>query len=134
MIYLLDTNICIHWLRHNPKGLVARIKKQQPHEIVLCSIVVAELQFGIERSSSAHRLRTSQQVENLRRQFVSLPFDDKAAEEYGRIRELLTKQGTPIGANDLLIAAIAVSNNLTLVSQNLSEFSRVPNLSVEDWL
>lgn len=133
MIDLLDTNVCIHWLRYNPPRLVNRIKQQKPDEIVLCSMVVAELLYGVERSSEKYRQQTARQVENFRRQFVSLPFDDQAAEEYGKIRELLTTRGTPIGGNDLLIAAIAISNNLTLVTHNASEFSRLPNLKVEDW-
>jgi tRNA(fMet)-specific endonuclease VapC len=65
--------------------------------------------------------------------FESLPFDDAAAEVYGQIRAELTRRGTPIGPNDLLIAAIAVARNLTLVTHNTAEFSRVPNLHFEDW-
>jgi tRNA(fMet)-specific endonuclease VapC len=72
-------------------------------------------------------------VEQLRRQFVSLPFDDHAGEEAGRVRAYLAGLGTPIGPNDLLIAAIALANGLTLVTHNTSEFSRVPGLNIEDW-
>ena len=64
---------------------------------------------------------------------MSLPFDDSAAEEYGRIRAHLANLGTPIGPNDLLIAAIALANKITLVSHNTAEFSRVPGLILEDW-
>ena len=66
-------------------------------------------------------------------QFLSLPFDDAAAEEYGRLRAFLAKQGLPIGPNDLLIAATALANNVTLVTHNISEFERVPGLQIEDW-
>jgi tRNA(fMet)-specific endonuclease VapC len=69
----------------------------------------------------------------LRQQFVSLPFDDAAAEEYGKVRAHLAVLGTPIGPNDLMIATIALANAVTLVTNNTSEFSRVPGLSIEDW-
>lgn len=64
---------------------------------------------------------------------VSLPFDDRAADEYGRIRAYLARLGTPIGPNDLLIAAIALANNATLVTHNTTEFNRVPGLTIVDW-
>jgi tRNA(fMet)-specific endonuclease VapC len=72
-------------------------------------------------------------VAALRSHYVSLPFDDPAAEEYGRIRSHLANQGIAIGPNDLIIAAIALANKLTLVTHNTSEFSRVPGLALEDW-
>jgi tRNA(fMet)-specific endonuclease VapC len=67
------------------------------------------------------------------RQFQSLPFDDRAADEYGRIRAYLTGLGALIGPNDLLIASIALANGLILVSHNTREFSRVPGLKLDDW-
>jgi tRNA(fMet)-specific endonuclease VapC len=67
------------------------------------------------------------------RQFISLAFDDVAAEEYGRIRAYLAGLGAPIGPNDLMIASIALGNGLTLVTHNTGEFSRVPGLNLEDW-
>ncbi len=72
-------------------------------------------------------------VEQLRQQFVSVPFDDSAAEEYGRIRSQLADLGTPIGPNDLLIAAIALTHGLILVTHNTTEFSRLDGLVIEDW-
>jgi tRNA(fMet)-specific endonuclease VapC len=69
----------------------------------------------------------------LRKQFISLPFDDLAAEEYGKVREHLTSRGTLIGPNDLLIASIGLANGLTVVTHNTAEFSRVPGLPLEDW-
>lgn len=66
-------------------------------------------------------------------QFVSLPFDDKAALVYGRVRAQLATQGTPIGPNDLMIAAIAIANDVTLVTRNTREFGRVAGLRIEDW-
>lgn len=86
MTHLLDTDTCIGWLRQTQPRIVARIQAQTPTDIVLCSVVVAELLFGVERSDPAHRANTALRVEQLRQQFFSLPFDDAAAEHYGRIR------------------------------------------------
>jgi tRNA(fMet)-specific endonuclease VapC len=131
--YLLDTNTCIGWLRQNQPQIVAQILAQTPTDIVLCSVVVGELLFGVERSDPAHRANTALRVEQLRQQFVSLPFDDAAAEPYGRIRADLTARGQTIGGNDMLIASIALANGLRLVTHNTAEFSRVPGLVIEDW-
>ena len=133
MTYLLDTNSCIGWLRRNQPPLVARIQAQAQTNIVLCSVVVGELLFGVERSDPTHRANNGLRVEQLRQQFISLPFDDAAAERYGRIRAELTAQGLLIGGNDMLIAAIALAKGCTLVTHNTSEFSRVTGLVIEDW-
>jgi tRNA(fMet)-specific endonuclease VapC len=131
--YLLDTNTCIGWLRLNQPKIVARIKQQSPSDIVLCSVVVSELIYGVERSAVAHQANNRMRVEQLRQQFRSIPFDDTCAEAAGRVRATLAILGTPIGPNDLLIASIALANGLTLVTHNLSEFSRVSGLNIEDW-
>ena len=102
-------------------------------DVVLCAVVLAELLYGAEHSGAAHRAANLALVASLRQQYLSLPFDESAAEEYGRIRAYLAGQGTPIGPNDLMIAAIARGNGLTLVTHNTKEFSRVPGLNVEDW-
>ncbi len=133
MTYLLDTNTCIGWLRQNQPQVVARMQAQTQTDIVLCSVVVAELLFGVQRSDPAQRANTGLRVEQLRQQFVSLPFDDAAAERYGRIRADLTAQGLVIGSNDMLIAAIALAKGCTLVTNNTSEFSRISGLVIEDW-
>ena len=133
MTYLLDTNTCIGWLRNNQPQIVARIQAHTTTDIVLCSVVVAELLFGVERSDPTHRANTALRVDRLRQQFVSLPFDDAAAELYGKIRADLTARGLMIGGNDLLIAAIAQANGCKLVTHNTTEYSRVPGLAIEDW-
>jgi tRNA(fMet)-specific endonuclease VapC len=94
--------------------------------------LVGELIYGAERAGTAHRAHNRLRVEQLRQQFTSVPFDDSAAEEYGKMRAHLAALGTPIGPNDLLIAAIALANGLILVTQNTIEFSRVTGLSIED--
>jgi tRNA(fMet)-specific endonuclease VapC len=95
--------------------------------------VLAELLYGALHSGPIHQAANLALIGNLRNQFISLPFDDRAAEEYGTIRAHLASLGTPIGPNDMLIAAIALANKLTLVTHNTTEFSRVPGLALEDW-
>jgi tRNA(fMet)-specific endonuclease VapC len=129
---LLDTNSCINHLRHGPASHVStRLAAAPAGSVVLCSVVVAELLYGAYRS--AHVARTLNQVQAFCSRFVSLPFDDRAAEEYGRLRAHLANAGTPIGPNDLLIASIALANGLVLVTHNTAEFSRVPGLALVDW-
>jgi len=131
MRYLLDTNVCIEILRGRDAVLKARLATQSLQKLALCSVVWAELHFGARLAKNpAH------EYARLRHAFghwPRLPFDDTAAEAYGDIRAYLQRAGRMIGANDLLIAAIAQSRELILVTHNTSEFSRVPNLSIEDW-
>ena len=87
-LYLMDSNACIGWLRQREPKLIARIKREPPGSIVLCSVVVSELYYGAERSGAAYRASNILQVEQLRLQFASIPFDDSAAEEYGKVRAL----------------------------------------------
>jgi tRNA(fMet)-specific endonuclease VapC len=95
--------------------------------------VLAELIYGAYHSDPKHQASNLALIANLRKLFVSFPFDDHAAEEYGKLRQHLARQGTPIGPNDLMIASICLANGLTVVTHNTTEFSRVPGLSLEDW-
>lgn len=131
MSYLLDTNICIALLKGQDKILIEKLGSFKPHDFLLCSIVKAELTFGARNSQSVEANLTL--LNKFFNQFVSLPFDDKSAEQYGVIRTTLSKSGTPIGANDLLIASIGLAHNLVIVTRNRSEFLRVPALRVETW-
>lgn len=131
MIYLLDTNICIRYLNARSESVKQHIETTKPSDILLCSVVKAELFYGAMKSSNPENSLAKQR--GFVDRFASLPFDDKAADEYGRIRAQLEKRGTPIGPNDLLIAAIAISNGVTLVTHNLREFERVEGLVLEDW-
>lgn len=130
MVYLLDTNACIQILNGHPAA-VSALKARTPDAIRLCSIVISELSYGAHhsRNASANLVRLRQFCAP----YQSLPFDDRAADECGQIRAALRKQGRPIGANDLLIAAIARLNDLVLVTHDTAEFSRVPGLRLEDW-
>jgi len=97
----------------------------------VCSVVKAELFYGAKKSREPSRVLELQ--ERFLARYPSIPFDDAAASCYGAIRADLERAGTPIGANDLMIAAIAAANGLTLITHNLGEFARIPDLKVEDW-
>jgi len=130
--HLLDANACIDHLRRGTASPVTvRLAAAPQGSVGLCSVVVAELLYGAHRSASP--AKTLPQVRAFCGQYPSSSFDDAAAEEYGSIRAHLVRLGTPIGPNDLMIAAIALANGLILVTHNTVEFSRVPGLLLEDW-
>jgi tRNA(fMet)-specific endonuclease VapC len=131
MAYLLDTNACIHILNDTDPGLTDRFRTETPASLLVCSVVKAELLYGARKSEQvAKNLRA---LELFFAPFDSVPFDDEAAEHYGLIRADLARIGMPIGANDLLIAAIGRAHDLTVVTNNTTEFTRVVGLRVEDW-
>ena len=130
-MYLLDTNVCIHILNNTSEAVIARFAAGSPATIRLCSVVKAELLYGARKSDRVARVLTS--LETFFRPLVSLPFDDECAHEYGRVRADLARAGTPIGANELMIAAIGRRHNATVVTHNVTEFTRVVGLAVEDW-
>jgi tRNA(fMet)-specific endonuclease VapC len=109
----------------------ARLATHPPADIALCSVVVAELRYGAE--ASAHPPKEHAKIDAFAAQFVSLPFDDAAARLYAEIRRALASVGKQIGPYDTMIAAIALSHDLILVTHNTSEFGRVPGLKLEDW-
>lgn len=133
MRYLLDTNTCIGWLRKNQPRIVFRIKATRPTDIVLCSVVIGELLFGVERSDPSRRAQAAENLEEFQNLFRSLPFDDDVAIIYAKLRADLTSRGNLIGGNDMMIAATALAHGLTLVTHNMGEFSRIPGLQLEDW-
>lgn len=131
MIYMLDTNVCIQFLRQRHAGVVQRVQSHQPSELRLCSIVVAELYYGSQRSAQAAANRAK--VDAFVQPYLILPFDGDAAEAHARIRRHLETLGLPIGPYDSQIAAIALVHGLTLVTHNTAEFARVTGLRMEDW-
>ncbi|MCP4663345.1 MAG: type II toxin-antitoxin system VapC family toxin [bacterium] len=131
MTYLLDANTCIRHLNGTSDSVRKRMESAHPSDLALCSVVKAELFYGALKS--ARQKRNLKKLVHFASRFVSLPFDDPAARVYGRIRARLEKQGTLIGPNDLLIAAIALASKATLVTHNIREFSRVKGLRLEDW-
>jgi len=129
--YLLDTSIISDLIR-NPQGKAAkRIAKVGEDNICTSIIVAAELRYGCAKRGSP---RLTKAVEDLLGEINVLPFDVPADAEYGAIRSQLEAAGTPIGGNDLLIAAHARATSATIVTANIDEFKRVRGLNVENWL
>ena len=134
-MYVLDTNICIHVLRRSDNSTdKLRRKFKAIRGLSISTITYAELCFGIAKGASTRRAERQNQLQSLVSRLQLLTWDSAAAEHYGEIRALLQLRGTPIGNNDLLIAAQVRSLGAVLVTNNIREFSRVPDLSMEDWL
>ncbi|AFZ11658.1 PilT protein domain protein [Crinalium epipsammum PCC 9333] len=130
-LYLLDTNI-ISELIKNPRGVIFSKIQNVGEDTVCTSIIVAcESRFGAEKKNSQ---KLTEKVEIILDSIEILPLTHPVEQYYAEIRTDLEQQGTPIGGNDLLIAAHCLSLGLTLVTNNVREFSRVPNLKVENWL
>jgi tRNA(fMet)-specific endonuclease VapC len=127
---LLDTNICIYIINAKPADVLERFRQYRMGEVGLCSVVAAELAFGVAKSSS---LRNRQALEMFLAPLTILPFDQQASWVYGDLRADLQKRGTPIGSLDTLIAAHALSQQATLVTNNTREFAMVPGLRLENW-
>ena len=128
---LLDTNICIYIINAKPTAVLERFRQYRMGEIALCSVVAAELAFGVAKSCS---VRNRQALEMFLAPLTILPFDEPAVWTYGELRADLERRGTPIGSLDTMIAAHALSLRTTLVTNNTAEFSRVPGLRVENWV
>jgi tRNA(fMet)-specific endonuclease VapC len=131
MRYLLDTNVCVMYLNGRSDLVRDRILSTPTQDMAVCSVVKAELFYGAMKSNNP--TRTLERQQQFLERFVSLPFGDDAAILFGQIRAWLANAGTPIGAYDLQIAAIALANSLTLVTHNTREFDRVDGLQIEDW-
>lgn len=123
MIYQLDTNTCIRHLNQRATSVSKKLRSKPPTDIAVYSIVKTELFHGAMKSNNQSQALANQQL--FLQPFQSLPFDDQAAIVYGKIKADLERSGTPIGSNDVLIASIALANNLILVTHNTREFSRV---------
>ena len=129
--YLLDTNIVIYVIKNRPLFVLQAFNRNQGR-MAISSITLAELAHGVEKSSNP--ARNLSVVEDFVSRLEVLPYDERAAWQYGLIRTALERQGTPIGVNDLHIAGHARSLGLILVTNNLREFERVPGISLENWV
>lgn len=129
--FMLDTNICSYVIRNYPSGLKARFDELAA-SLCISTITLCELHYGAEHS--ARRDLNLEEIALFSSRITVLPFEPKAASHYGRIRAHLRRAGTPVGANDLLIAAHALSEGLTVVTNNRREFDRIPGLRVENWV
>lgn len=132
MKFMLDTNICIYAIKNKPESVLKHLKENLSSGLCISSITLAEFEHGVEKSANKEKNALALL------QFLSiltvLPFDDLAAVEYGKICAYLQKKGTPIGVMDMLIASHARSEKLVLVTNNLREFERVPELLIENWV
>ena len=131
MIYLLDTNIVSYWMRGDEK-LIHKIRSHKPSDLSICTVTLAEVYYGIEKSPVKKKARRNK-IERICSQLEVYPFDEPAARKYSRIRTQLEKDGMVISERDLQIASIAMANKLIAVTHNVKEFKRVVNLEVEDW-
>ncbi|MBA7682186.1 tRNA(fMet)-specific endonuclease VapC [subsurface metagenome] len=131
-MYLLDTNICIYCIKNKPESVLEQLNLKRKYDVYISSITVAELEFGVEKSKYPERNRIAL-IEFLSI-FKLLPFDDKDAQEYGKIKAKLSKDGNIIGPLDILIGSQAKSKNLILVTNNVKEFERIDELEIENWV
>jgi tRNA(fMet)-specific endonuclease VapC len=129
---MLDTNSCIYVLKNHSDKL--RHKFKAIKNICISSVTYAELCYGIENGDNSMKESRREQLDIFTQRLLIDPWDEDAARHYGIIRSFLKKQGTPIGNNDLLIASHARSINAVLVTNNVKEFDRVPDLSIENWV
>lgn len=133
MRYLLDTNICIYLINRKPQheAILRHMDGLMYGDILISSITVAELRYGMAKSARPEQ--NKEKFEGFIERFEVVAFDDAAAAVYGTIRAVLESAGTPIGPLDTLIAAHALHLQCTLVTNNVREFERVPDLKIENW-
>ena len=129
--YLLDTNIVIYVLKRRPKE-VLDVFNINASRMAISSITLSELLYGAEKSQNIDK--NLEAIEEFISHLDVLPYDAKASQHYGQIKAALEKKGEIIGENDIHIAAHAISQGLILVTNNLREFKRVPNLAFENWV
>ncbi len=131
-MYMLDTDICIYIIKKRPESILKKFNKFRNQNIYMSVITLAELQYGVERSSS--KKFNQKIIDDFVSHLFVVPWDNKSAIQYGKLRNSLNEKGTPIGNMDLMIASHALSQNFTLVTNNVKEFKRVPNLKYENWV
>jgi tRNA(fMet)-specific endonuclease VapC len=130
--YLLDTNICIYIHRRKPDEVLKRFRNLKPGDAAISVVTWGELLYGAEKSEQ--RKKVMQLLEEFQTLIPVLPMPEKSGRIYGAIRATLESRGTPIGNNDLWIAAHAKAIGLTIVTNNEREFRRVPGLKVQNWV
>lgn len=131
-MYLLDTNICIYFLKNTYPPLTEKLLSHSPSELAISSVTVFELEYGAAKSKWGERTR--QKLAMFLAPFNIISFDAHDAVIAGRLRADLTKQGLPIGPYDIQIAGQAVSRNMIMVTHNIGVFGRVPGITLEDWM
>ena len=132
MKYMLDTNICVYFIKKKPVSVMKKFYEELDTGLCISAITLAELKYGIEKSQAFEKNKAV--LQEFLEVIPVLPFPVSAADTYGKIRSYLEKRGTPIGMMDMLIAAHAKTENLILVTNNTREFERVPDLKLENWV
>ena len=132
MKYLLDTNICIYIIKKKPEKVLNRFSKLKPGDVGVSTITIAELYYGVAKSSKPNQNTIA--LQEFLQPLIILDFTSEDSIAYGRIRSELEAEGKLIGAMDLLITSIAFSRGLILVTNNEKEFNRVKDLKVENWV
>ena len=132
MKYMLDTNICIYIIKKKPAQVLSALQKTDIGEVCISSITLAELEYGVAKSN--HKEQNQIAIAKFLAPIEILDFNEQAAQIFGTVRAILEKKGKVIGPFDLQIAAHALAENLTLITNNEKEFSRVPNLKIKNWL
>jgi tRNA(fMet)-specific endonuclease VapC len=130
---LLDSNAWITYMRQTDPALTQKVQSIATTDLRLCSVVLGELYYGAFHAPPTHRARNLSLVTRLHQGFSSIPFDDASAEAYGQLRADLAAQGMLIRPYDLMIAAIALTHRLVVVTHNIAEFRRGAGLTLEDW-
>lgn len=131
MKYLLDTNICIYLIKRRSERILARLEKLHPEDVGISSVTFAELEYGVRKSAQVPR--NAQALLLFVAPLAIMPFDAAAASAYGVVRSELEKRGKPIGAHDTMIGGHALALEVTLVTNNTREFSRIRGLDLENW-
>lgn len=132
MRYMLDTNICSYILKNHPATVKAHFDEVGNDSLSISTVVLAELYYGAARHPKSIIIR--REIEHFVSLLAVIPWDETAADHYGAIRTVLEKQGTPIGAMDMMIAAHALSCKATLVSNNIEHFEKIPALLISNWV
>lgn len=132
MKLMLDTNICIAIIKQKPKDILRKFNAYQVGQVCISSVTLAELRYGVAKSQFQQKNQAA--LDEFILPLEVADFDEAAADYYGRLRASLERQGTPIGALDTMIAGHALSLNVTLVTNNTREFSRVAGLQLLDWV
>jgi len=132
MIYMLDTNICIYAINKKPVSYLEKFEMlSQSHTLSISSVVLAELQYGV--SASHYKQQNQMNLDSFLSKLEIIDFSAKCAFYYGELRAKLKEEGLIIGANDLLIASHAIAEQAILVTNNMSEFQRIPELITQNW-
>lgn len=132
MKYLLDTNICIYIIKKKPSQVLRRFSKLKPGDVAVSTITIAELYYGVAKSSKPNENTIA--LQEFLQPLEKLDFNSDDSKAYGEIRAYLESKGKMIGAMDSLIASIALNRNLILVTNNEKEFNKIKSLQIENWV